>query len=109
ALTGSQAALLMVPLFLALFLVVRGLPVLLCARHLPRGDLLPQALLAATALPLGVAITEIGLESDRMKADGAAALGGAGMASVLLFPMLALSLRQPAAAPPVGEPRPLAG
>src|SRR5262249_28467871 len=85
ALTGSQTALLMVPLFLALFLVVRGLPVLMCARHLPRGDLLPQALLAATALPLVVAITEIGLESNRMKADVAAALVGAGMASVLLF------------------------
>src|SRR5262249_52929122 len=97
ALLGSPAALVRVPLFLVLFLVARGLPVLLCRRDLPRGDLLPLALLSATALPLVVAIADIGVETKALKPENAAALVGAGMVSVLLFPLLALSLRKPSA------------
>jgi Kef-type K+ transport system membrane component KefB len=87
--------LLRVPLFLGLFLVIRGLPVfLLYRRDVPRWDLKPLALLSATALPLVVAITEIGLDSHRMKPENAAALVGAAMLSVLIFPYLAFALRR---------------
>jgi Kef-type K+ transport system membrane component KefB len=97
ALMESGPALMLVPLFLVLFLIARGVPVLLYVRHLPRRDLVPLALLSGTALPLVVAITEIGVETERMPPENAAALVGAGMASVLLFPLLALSLRKPSA------------
>jgi hypothetical protein len=41
-----------------------------------------------------VAIAEIGVRSERLKEETAASLVGAGMASVLLFPMAALALRR---------------
>ena len=50
-------------------------------------------LTSATALPLVVAVTQIGLEEERMLPENAAALVGAGMISVLLFPLIALQLR----------------
>ena len=93
ALTATSAALLRVPLFLSLFLLARGVPVWLCRRDLPRGDWLPLALMSATALPLVVAVAEIGIETKRMKPETAAALVGAAMLSMLLFPALALTLR----------------
>ena len=93
ALTATSSALLRVPLFLGMFLLARGVPVWLCRRDLPRGDWLPLALMSSTALPLVVAVAEIGIETDRMKPETAAALVGAGMVSMLLFPALALTLR----------------
>jgi Kef-type K+ transport system membrane component KefB len=90
ALTSSPAALLRVPLFLALFLVVRGLPAfVLYRRDLPHAQLAPLALLSATELPLVVVITTIGVAEGRMRPENAAALVGAGMLSVLLYPMAA--------------------
>jgi Kef-type K+ transport system membrane component KefB len=90
ALTSSPVALLRVPLFLVLFLVVRGIPALLLYRRdLPRYQRLPLALFSATALPLVVVITTIGVEEGRMRPVNAAALVGAGMLSVLLYPMIA--------------------
>jgi Kef-type K+ transport system membrane component KefB len=94
ALFQSAESLLRLPVFLALFLVVRGLPVLLYRRDLPRADLAPLALFSATALPMVVAITSIGVATGRMRPDNAAALVGAGMISVFLHPVLALTLRQ---------------
>jgi Kef-type K+ transport system membrane component KefB len=85
--------LLLVPLFLLLFFVVRGLPVMLYRSELERPDLLPLALVSATALPLVVVITEIGVSTGRMASGLATALVGAGMLSVVLFPALALRLR----------------
>jgi hypothetical protein len=55
-------------------------------------------LLSATELPLVVAIAEIGVRSGRLKEETAASLVGAGMASVLLFPIAGLSLRKMAVA-----------
>jgi Kef-type K+ transport system membrane component KefB len=98
ALLNSPAALALLPLFLFLFIVARGLPVLLCHRDLPRRDLVSLGLLSATALPLVVAIAEIGVETQRLKPETAAALVGAGMVSVLVVPLVALSLHK--ASPP---------
>lgn len=95
ALLGDPTTVLRVPLFLLLFLVVRGLPALLLYRHdLPRPDRAALAFFSATALPLVVVITGIGLETDRMRPENAAALVGAGMLSVLLFPLVGFALRR---------------
>jgi hypothetical protein len=45
-------------------------------------------------LPLVVAITEVGLATGRMRTDSAAALVGAAVLSVLIFPLVALVLRR---------------
>jgi Kef-type K+ transport system membrane component KefB len=95
ALFDSPTNLLRLPVFLALFLVVRGLPVFLLYRTaIPKVDRVPLALYSATALPLVVAITTIGLETGHMRSDTAAALVGAAMVSVLVFPLAALTLRR---------------
>ncbi|GAA4681963.1 cation:proton antiporter [Streptomyces chumphonensis] len=100
ALLSGGRALLLVPTFLLLFLVVRGLPVLWAA---PRDLTVPERgalmLHASTCLPLVVAITTIGLDDDRIGTDEAAALVGAAMVSVLVFPLLALRLRRRAEGP----------
>jgi hypothetical protein len=52
--------------------------------------------LTATTLPLIVALTEIGLNNGTMLPENAAALVGAGVLSVLLFPFVAVSIDRPA-------------
>ena len=94
ALFESATTILRLPAFLGLFLFVRGLPVILFYRRdLPR-ELAPLALYSATALPLVIAITQIGLDTGRMRPANAAALVGAGMVSVFAFPLTALTLRR---------------
>ena len=79
--------------FFVLFLVVRGLPALFFYRRdLPRRGRVEMMLLTATALPLLVALAEIGLESGHMLPENAAALVGAGVLSVIVFPAVAGSL-----------------
>jgi Kef-type K+ transport system membrane component KefB len=94
ALVSSRSALLQLPLFLALFLVVRGLPALLVRRDLDIPARVALALISATQLPLVVAVAEIGVRSGQLQPTTAASLVGAGMASVLLFPIAALALRR---------------
>lgn len=94
ALIDNPWAVLLVPLFVALFLVVRGVPVLWLFRgDLASGDRRALALLASTALPLVVVITTIGVESHGLKPSTAAALVCAGMVSVLVLPLLAFKIR----------------
>ncbi|MFJ3879578.1 cation:proton antiporter [Streptomyces sp. NPDC090077] len=94
ALLAGGRELLLLPLFLLLFLLVRGLPIwLLAPRDLGRRDRGALVLFGATALPLVVAITTLGVEDGQLDAGEAAALVGAGMVSVLIFPLLALRLR----------------
>ncbi|MGY1829413.1 cation:proton antiporter [Geodermatophilus sp. SYSU D01180] len=94
-------------LFLALMLAVRGGPALLVYRRvLPLRQRAQTALVSATALPVLVALTEIGLRSGHMLPENAAALVGAGVVTVLLFPALAVVLDRRAAAP---APVPAAG
>lgn len=92
SLLTNTGALVRLPIFLVLFLVVRGVPALiLYRRDLDRRDLPTLALFSATGLPLIVVITSIGVSAGRMLPRTAAALVGAGMLSVLLFPMLGLA------------------
>ena len=99
ALTSSVSTILRVPLFLALFLLVRGLPAILLYRtKVDRRLLAPLALFSATALPLVVVITQLGVETGRMRPENAAALVGAGMLSVLIYPLVGFVLLRRAGA-----------
>ena len=92
ALLHDKKSLLMMPLFLLLFLVVRGVPVVLYRNDIAKNERLPFVLYSGTALPLVVAITNIGVRTGQLRADMAASLVGAGVLSVLLFPTLAGTL-----------------
>ncbi|MDP9219512.1 MAG: cation:proton antiporter, partial [Actinomycetota bacterium] len=92
ALTGHPATLLRVPLFLALLLLVRGVPALFYLGALGRRQTLAAALLQATSLPFIVAATQIGLALHAISSANAAALVAAGLVSVLVYPALALRL-----------------
>ena len=86
--------------FFVLFLVVRGLPALLFYRHqLPLRGRIQMMLLTATALPLLVALAEIGLASGTMLPENAAALVGAGVLSVVVYPAVAVGLGRAAGRP----------
>jgi Kef-type K+ transport system membrane component KefB len=95
ALTSSASGLLKLPLFLALFLVVRGLPALLLyRRELDLRDRAALGFFCATQLPLVVAITTIAQQTGHMRSDTAAALVGAAIISTLVFPLVGLRLRR---------------
>lgn len=94
SLLDGGRALLLLPVFLLLFLVVRGLPAYaLAPRDLKPTDRRALTLYSSTCLPLVVAITTIGLDEGVLEKGEAAALVGAAMVSVLLFPLLALRVR----------------
>src|SRR6476659_4560185 len=91
ALLSSRQALLLLPVFLILLVLVRGLPGLLSAPiNAVPADKRAIVLFCATGLPIIVAVTNIGLSTGDLAAGTASALVGAGMLSVLLFPLLAL-------------------
>jgi Kef-type K+ transport system membrane component KefB len=77
-------------LFLGLFLVTRGSAALLSLRELGGRGTAALALFSATGLPLIVAVIEVGEERGEIGSHVAAALVGAGMTSVLLFPLIGL-------------------
>ncbi|WP_371496693.1 cation:proton antiporter [Kitasatospora sp. NBC_00374] len=106
ALLHDPGTLLLVPIFLAGLVVVRGVPAALFAPDLPRRDRAALGLYAATALPLVVVITTIEVDAGHLRTSTAAALVGAGMLSVLLLPLLAQHLRggTTPAAPPADGP-----
>jgi Kef-type K+ transport system membrane component KefB len=93
ALFSSASTLLRVPLFAALFLVVRGVPTYLVHRGMLPRERLGLSVVMGTALPLVVAITEIATETGRIRVENAVALVGAGMLSVLLFPTIGLAIK----------------
>jgi Kef-type K+ transport system membrane component KefB len=95
SLLSSAGALLKVPLFLALFLIVRGAPALLLYRGvLAARERVALAFFSATELPLVVAITTIAVEQGHMRSSTAAALVGAAILSTLIYPFVALALRR---------------
>ena len=101
-LLDSPAAMAQVPIFMALFLLARGTPALFEARHLGRDAILPLGFLTASTLPLVVTITEAGVREGELGSATAAALVGAAMLTVLVYPAVALALmgrRQPTGDP----------
>ncbi len=99
----DPAALLRVPVYLLLLLLVRGVPALLLVRSLGRRPAFAAALLQATSLPFVVAATAIGVALGVLGEVDAAALVAAGLLSVLLFPPLALGLLGPPVAGPASD------
>lgn len=94
ALVDDPITFLEVPLFLALFLLVRAAPVLLLLRHeLDRRDRAALGLFTATQLPLVVAITTIAVDEGHMTSATAASLVAAAILSTAIFPVVALRLR----------------
>ncbi|KQP01253.1 cation:proton antiporter [Leifsonia sp. Leaf264] len=95
ALLGDMRNLLLLPIFLLLFLLVRGLPSVIAAPPgSARVDRVAIGLLGATALPIIVAVTSIGVDEGDLSTGTAASLVGAGLLSVLLFPLLGLAFRK---------------
>jgi Kef-type K+ transport system membrane component KefB len=92
ALFASATDLARVPIFLAALLVARGLPALLYRSRSTRKQTLAAALLQATSLSLLVVAGQIGVELDLLRPAVYAALVAAGLLSVLLFPLTALTL-----------------
>jgi len=91
----DPVALLKLPLFVVLFLVVRGVPALLLYRRVfGLRDRVALGVFSATELPLVVAITTLAQESGEMHPSTAAALVGAAIISTLVFPLLGLRLRR---------------
>jgi Kef-type K+ transport system membrane component KefB len=98
ALVADASNLAMVPVFLAALLVVRGLPALLYRRVLDGRRTLVAGILQATSLPFIVAASAIGLDLGLLDAAESAALIGAGLLSVLIFPLLGLTILRGGAA-----------
>ena len=92
ALTASASSLLMVPIFLLALLAARGLPAVVYLGALDARHTAIAGLMQATSLPFIVAATAIGRELDLIDAAGSAALIGAGLVSVVLFPLGGLLL-----------------
>jgi Kef-type K+ transport system membrane component KefB len=112
ALTASTQALTMIPIFLSALFVVRGLPALLYRKTLDARRTAVAAILQATSLPFIVAASTIGVELQLVDPAESAALIGAGLLSVLIFPIAGLSLLrrgapEKAPAEPEREPAPL--
>jgi Kef-type K+ transport system membrane component KefB len=104
ALFASVSGAARVPLFLAVLLLVRGLPALVYRPLLGPRHVAVAALLQATSLPFIVAASMIGIELGLVDEATGAALIAAGLLSVLFFPLIALTLlrgsdRAPSEAP----------
>ncbi|MDO8184497.1 cation:proton antiporter [Conexibacter sp. JD483] len=94
ALTSDPIEFLKVPLFLVLFLIVRGVPAMVLYRRvLAARDRAALAFFSATELPLVVAITTIAVEEGHMHSSTAASLILAAICSTAIFPIVALRLR----------------
>ncbi|MEO8687816.1 MAG: cation:proton antiporter [Solirubrobacteraceae bacterium] len=92
ALTASASNLLMVPVFLAALLAARGLPAVVYRHALDARHTAIAGLMQATSLPFIVAATAIGRGLGLIDGAASAALIGAGLLSVMLFPLGGLLL-----------------
>ncbi len=92
ALFGEPSTLARVPLFLVILLAVRGLPALLYRRLATNREIAAGALLQATSIGFFVVASQIGQDMGLISAANAAAVIAAGLLSVLLFPLGALTL-----------------
>jgi len=99
ALTASASNVAMVPVFLVALLVVRGVPALVYRRVLDGSHTAIAGIMQATSLPFIVAATAIGMDLGLIDAAASAALIGAGLLSVLIFPLTGLVLLRRAAPP----------
>jgi Kef-type K+ transport system membrane component KefB len=92
ALFESTSTVARIPLFLGALLVVRALPALVYRSALGSREIVVAGLLQATSLPFIVAASMIGIELGLLDEATGAALVAAGLLSVLLFPLIALTI-----------------
>jgi Kef-type K+ transport system membrane component KefB len=90
-------------LFFVLLLIVRGLPSLLVYRRtLPLRQRAEMTFITATTLPLLIALADIGQQDGVMLPATSAALVGAGVLSVLVYPQIAVALHRSVPLTPAG-------
>lgn len=94
ALFHSTRSILLVPVFLAALLVVRGLPAGLYTRAVGRTRAVAAGFMQATSLTFIVVATVIGVQTGHQRPSTAVALVAAGLLSVLIYPPPALRLLQ---------------
>ena len=104
SLFDSSSTLARVPLFLVAMLVVRALPALFYRPFADRGaQLVAGGLLQATSLSIPVVAGQIGVDLGLIRPENYVALVAAGLLSVIVFPLVALTLLrgqpEPAVAP----------
>jgi Kef-type K+ transport system membrane component KefB len=100
SLFSSGSTLARVPLFLVALLVVRALPAILYRSFAERGTQLAAAgLLQATSLSIPVVAGQIGVDLGLIRPENYVALVTAGLLSVIVFPLVALTLLRGRAAP----------
>jgi Kef-type K+ transport system membrane component KefB len=105
ALFASAETVARVPIFFAALALARGLPALLYRSTVGPRNTVVAALLQATSLPFIVAGSMIGIELGTIDEATGAALIAAGLLSVLLFPLAALTLLRRGEPAGVGEPK----
>jgi len=93
ALLAHASSLALVPLLVLAIAVVRGGPALLYRRRLGTTPAVAAGLLQATTLTFPVVVAALGSALGLLSPASAAALIGASLLSVLLFPAAALALR----------------
>jgi len=90
---ASGSALARVPLFLGALLLIRGLPALLYRPLAERREqVLAGGLLQATSLSFLIVAGQLGVDLDLLSSVNYTALVAAGLLSVIVFPLVALSL-----------------
>jgi Kef-type K+ transport system membrane component KefB len=93
ALFSHSSALELVPLLVVSILVVRGAPALLYRKRVGTRGAIAVGFLQSATLTFPVVVAEIGLSLHLLGQATAAALIGAALISVLIFPAAALALR----------------
>jgi len=90
---ASGSALARVPIFLGALLLIRGLPALLYRPLAERREqVLAGGLLQATSLSFLIVAGQLGVDLDLVSSVNYTALVAAGLLSVIVFPLVALSL-----------------
>jgi Kef-type K+ transport system membrane component KefB len=92
ALFAKSSTLALVPLFVGLLLAARALPALLYRRLLDDRRVAAAGLLQATSLGFIVVASQIGMDLGLITKGTGAAFVAAGLVSVLVFPLAALTL-----------------
>jgi len=103
SLFASASSLALVPAIVAGIVIARVAPALLYRRRLGTRPAVAAGLLQATTLTFPVVVAEVGQSLGLLTRATAAALVGAALLSVLIFPALALALRPWTPARTAGE------
>jgi Kef-type K+ transport system membrane component KefB len=93
SLVASASSLALMPAVLAGILIVRAAPAVLYRRQLGTRPAAAAGLLQATTLTFPVVVAEVGTSLHLLTSATSAALVGAALLSVLIFPAVALALR----------------